>query len=73
MTDATAVDSTPATQTDIAALRTDVDTLRTDVDQQFVDLATDINALFRQAEDRAKTPTLRAIDARFDGTHAAGN
>lgn len=66
MTDATAVESNPATQADVAALRTDMDALRVDVDQQFEELATDINALFQQAEAR-ENETLRAIDARFDG------
>ena len=70
MTEATAVDSTPATQADVAALRTDVDALRVDVDRQFVELATDINALFQQAEAR-DTETRRAIGTRLDETYRA--
>ena len=70
MTEATAVDSTPATQADVAALRTDVDALRVDVDRQFVELATDINALFQQAEAR-DTETRRAIGTRLDETRRA--
>ena len=65
MTEATAVDSTPATQADVAALRTDVDALRVDVDRQFVELATDINALFQQAEAR-ENETHRAIGTCLD-------
>ena len=67
MTDATALDSAPATQADIVELRADIDTLRTDVDQQFVELATDPQHTLPAGEDR-EDDFRRAVVARFDRT-----